>query len=133
MALSYAKWYADSGQGMEHVASEHALAAQVGFQGEALYPLTGTADALVTQDGRRVVLDWKTSKRPVRDHIYQVAAYARMAQADAAQVIYLSKTHKRGKATVIELAPAELAYGWYPVVMGAMRFYGFPLPGADHG
>ena len=131
LAHSYRKWWEDErGHTVVTIASELPVAGNIYFGEAPRLPITGTIDAIWTDpDGKIVVADWKTSKQPSRDHLYQVAMYRELYGADRAEVVYLSKTHKRGKVTVIPLEDTCL---WYPVAMGAMKFYGFPTPRGDY-
>lgn len=142
LAKSYTKFRASPwGASLVVQGAEIPLAATILVDGKAQGVLTGHADMVASQgpDGALAIIDWKTSKRPSISHAYQVSCYAQMygpgpavpkydryagmepGPIPEAYVVYLSKTHKRGKYRIFRCPPM-----WQPVVLGALGWYDHP-------
>lgn len=111
---SYKKWCEDMG-GFKFVKQEVPLVGETsdGF----LY--AGTPDAIIEVDGRRIVVDWKTSAQIRTNHALQVAAYAKAwnasdaASVDEAWVLRLSKHYEGYEHKVVDIDTAYALFEKY--------------------
>ena len=134
LAKSYAKFRSSPwGSRLKLVESEVPLAGIISVDNHAIGVLTGHADIIVQAPEGLSIIDWKSSKRPSITHAYQVSCYSRLygpvsdpddpdVRYPEALVVYLSKTHKRGKFRVFRCTGPM----WAPVVLGALNWYDHP-------
>ena len=58
--------------------------------------ISGRYDAFVIIDGKRILIDWKSSKSVQKKHKTQVGWYAKMKEADEAWIVCLGAHNKQG-------------------------------------
>jgi len=80
--------------------------------------IAGTYDLLVEQDGKKIVIDWKSSKQVYPGHLVKTAWYAYMAGADEAWVVAWGSKNKCGYQLKKVKGQAALKYA-YETIRGA--------------
>lgn len=72
----------------------------------------GTVDFLGRLDGRRALLDWKTSSRMNLEHIVQVSAYEKLLPEPVEEVWIVRADKKTGLPEPHQISVSQRAWGW---------------------